>query len=209
MMSMSDYLKEIEYATRHLIPVIWEERKRLRELAAVVASLTRRVEHGYRQSESVAANAEDADDVGLATGIYWETYFGDDKECYHKDKERVSLAGQVASHQFSAYLQAGSLLHYAKHGISQVHGGRDACPPGRQVTTSLTLKDVIWQGRNQSSHWEVGKPHAPVVSCFNTLATEVDPKFANYKTQNLSLDLVELLGWTDFDKFHADMLLLK
>ena len=23
---LSDYLKEIEYATRHLIPVIWEER---------------------------------------------------------------------------------------------------------------------------------------------------------------------------------------
>jgi hypothetical protein len=27
----------------------------------------------------------DADDVGLATGIHWENYFGDDKERYHKD----------------------------------------------------------------------------------------------------------------------------
>lgn len=209
MMRMPDYLTEVEYAAQGLIPIIWEERRRLQKVEAAVAGLTRRVEHAYQQAHFVAANAEDPDDVAMAAGMKFETYFGDDKELHYKDKERESLATQVEAHRFSAYLLAGSLLDYAKHGISQAHAGIFACPIGRQVTPSLSLKDVIWQGRNQSTHWEEGNPHPPVVSCFNILAAEADPKFASYTSQNLSLDVIDLLGWTDFERFRLDMLLLQ
>lgn len=93
-------------------------------------------------------------------------------------------------------------------GISVAHGGLAACPDGRQVTPSQTLKNVIWQGRNQALHWEDGNPQPPVIRCFNALASESDPKFANYANGNLALDVIELLGWTDFNRFHADMTLL-
>jgi hypothetical protein len=87
MMKMGDYLLEIEYATSSLIATIWKERERLRSLEAEVASLTKRAEDNYRRAEFVATNAEDPDDVAMATGMYWENYFGDDKERYYKDKD--------------------------------------------------------------------------------------------------------------------------
>lgn len=208
MLSMSDYLNEIDYAVRHLLPIVWDERNHLRSLAAEVERLTAQVQDTYERAHWIAMNAEDADDVGLATGMHWDNYFGDDKERFYKDKERASLADQVAAHEFSAGSLAGSLLQHAKQGISLVHGGFGGCPDGRQVSTSQTLKNVIWQGRNQALHWEEGKPHPPVAQCFDALAAEVAPKFADYRTRNLAIDVVELLGWTDFDKFQADMLLL-
>ncbi len=204
MMMMTDYLAEIEFAASNLIPIIWEERNRLRALEAEVALLTRAVEHNYRRAESVAMNAEDPDDVAMATGMYFENYFGDDKERYYKDKDREKLIDQIAAHALSIGSLAGSLLQFAKQGISLAHGGPGKCPNGRPIGSQF-LRDVIWQGRNQGIHWEEGKPHPPVEQCFETLCKEIDPKFADYKTRNMAVDVVELLGWTDFARFGADM----
>src|SRR5690348_16858864 len=121
MMSMVDYLTEIEFAASSLVPIIWGERTRLRQLEAEIASLTKRVEHNYRQAESVVMNAEDSDDIAMATGMYWTNYFGEDKERHDKDKEREKLVEQIAAHALSVGSLAGSLLQYAKQGISLVH----------------------------------------------------------------------------------------
>jgi len=50
---------------------------------------------------------------------------------------------------------AGAILQYAKQAISQGHGKkRDAAPVGRRQIACHPLRDVIWEGRNQSEHWE-------------------------------------------------------
>ncbi|QJW94704.1 hypothetical protein [Frigoriglobus tundricola] len=207
MMTMGDYLTEIEYAASSLIPIIWEERHRLQKLEMEVASLTRLVEDNYRRAASVAMNSEDADDAAMAAGIYWENYFGDDKERYHKDQDREKLANQIAAHALSIGSLAGSLMQYAKQGISLAHGGLPACPNGRAIGSQF-LKDVIWQGRNQAIHWEDGNPHPPVRQCFDKLKVDAAPAFADYTKRNMAVDVVELLGWTDFAKFSADLLSL-
>lgn len=207
MMAMGDYLAEIEFAAGSLIPIIWEERHHLRKLEAEVASLTKLVEDNYRRAESVVMNAEDPDDVAMATGMYWENYFGDDKERYYKDKDRKKVVDQIAAHALSVGSLAGSLLQYAKQGISLSHGGLAACPNGRAIGSQF-LKDIIWQGRNQAIHWEEGKANAAVQQCFDKLAKEVASTFADYKKRNMAVDVVDLLGWTDFAKFKADVLSL-
>ncbi len=207
MMTMVDYLTEIEFAAGNLISTIWEERNRLRELEAQVAALTQAVEENYQRAESLAINAEDADDAGLAIGMYWENYFGEDKERYQRSKDHAKLMNQIASHALSVGSLAGSLLQYAKQGISLVHGDLAKCPIGRSIG-SQALKDVIWQGRNQAAHWEEGKPRQSVKQCFDTLAKEVDSKLADYTKRNMAVDVIELLGWEDFQKFKADMLVL-
>lgn len=206
-MTMSDYLGEIEYAAGSIVPVIWGERTRLQELRGEVAKLERVVEDNYLRAESVAMNAEDADDVMMATGMHWDTYFGEDKERFYKDKDRQKLQGQVATHAFAVGSLAGSLLQYAKQGISLVHGSLSTCPPGRMIG-SQALKDIIWQGRNQSIHWEEGNPRTPVKLCFDTLAFEIDSVFADYTKRNVAPEVVELLGWVDFASFRADLLSL-
>ena len=207
MMKMGDYLLEIEYATTNLIAIIWKERERLRNLETEVASLTERAEDNYRRAEFVAMNAEDPDDVAMATGMYWENYFGDDKERYYKDKDREKLIEEIAAHAFSVGSIAGSLLQYAKQGISLCHGGLAACPNGRGFGSQF-LKDVIWQGRNQTMHWEEGHLSSQVRQCFEKLANEINTSFADYQNRNIGLDIIDLLGWVDFAKFRDDMLLL-
>jgi hypothetical protein len=71
-------------------------------------------------------NAEDPDDVAMATGMYWENYFGDDKERYYKDKDREKLIEEIAAHAFSVGSIAGSLLQYesrAFHFATEEKGG--------------------------------------------------------------------------------------
>ncbi len=207
MMPMQDYLTEIEYAASSLIPIIWEERKQLRKLEEEVASLQRVVEDNYFRAESVAMNAADSDDVAAATGMYWDNYFGEDRERSDKDKDREQLVNRIAAHALSIGSLAGSLLQYGKQGISLAHGGLAACPAGPAIG-SQSLKDVIWQGRNQSLHWEDGKPHPPVRECFDKLAAEVSSTFADYTDRNMSIDVVEFLGWEDFAAFNKALLSL-
>src|SRR5205085_1103080 len=124
------------------------------------------------------------DDVMLATGMYWETYFGEDKELYHNDKEREELVNLIATHALSVGSLAGSLLQHAKQGVSLVHGKPEKCPAGRSVG-SQDLKEVIWQGRNQAIHWEEGKFKQSLEKCFESLRKDFGPVFADYKKRNM------------------------
>lgn len=89
----------------------------------------------------------------MGVGRYWENYFGPDKERHHKDVQVVQVEQAAAAHTFSIGSLSGALLQHPKQGISLVHSGPSSCPAGRAIGGS-TLKDVIWQGRNQAIHWD-------------------------------------------------------
>lgn len=207
MLTMEDYLDEMQFATQTLIPAIWEERNRLTELEAQLRSLTKIVEDNYLRSEFVQLNAEDPDDVMMGVGMYWENYFGKDKERHHKDKDKEKLQDQVSAHAFSVDSLAGTLLQHAKQGISLTHGNLANCPDGRLIG-SQSLANIVWQARNQALHWEDHKFRPPVEQCFDKLAREVNPKFADYTSRNMAADVLDLLQWKDFDSFKQDILLL-
>lgn len=207
MMAMKGYLIEIQYAAESIISTIWEEHNRLRRLEAKVGELTKLTEENYRRAEFVAQNADNPEDVAMAAGMHWDNFFGTDKERYYKGIDREKLVEQISVHAFSVGAAAGSLLHYAKHGISLCHGGVASCPDGRPIGSQF-LKDVVWQGRNQAIHWEEGQFRPAVRRCFGALSAEIDPRFADYQNRNMAFDVIELLGWTDFDKFKDDMLSL-
>lgn len=204
---MADYLLEIEYAASHLIQLIWEERNRLRTLEQELTTLSRRVEENYRRSRELLIDAEDLDDIALATGMHWENYFGDDKKRYNLAETRSKLENQINIHAFSVGSLAGSLLEYAKQGIVLTHGRLEKCPNGRAIGSQY-LKDVIWQGRNQAIHWVDDNLNVAVQRCFEKLAAEFNPAFTEYNQRNLAFDVVALLEWTDCAKFKADLLSL-
>ncbi len=206
-MLITDYLDEIQFATERLIPLIWEEHDRLAELEARLASLSRVAEDNYRRAEAIQLDAETAEDVMHGVGLYWDTYFGEDKEAYYGAEDKTKVKNQILAHTFATDSLAGNLLQHAKQGISLAHGKPANCPDGKYIGTQ-PLKDIIWQSRNQALHWEDFNPHPPVRKCFDTLAREVDPKFADYTQRNMAFDVVELLGWRDFASFKADMLSL-
>ena len=206
-MQMRDYLSEIEFATTTLITSIWDERNQLAKLQTEIEPLSKVVETEYTKADAWARDAETPDDVMMEVGIRFGNYFGNDKELYHKDKSREKLQGDILVHEFSIAALAGSLLQYAKQGISLVHGELARCPSRRAIGTQY-LKDVVWQGRNQAIHWEEGTFRRPVEQCFQLLEQEVDAKFGLFRNQNMAFQLVEYLRWTSFNEFKADMSLL-
>lgn len=207
-MDMNGYLTEIEYAASNTIDLIWAEHNRITELTAEVAKLGRVVEDNYQRSVTLRDYSEDMDDVMAGVGAYWENYFGEDKELFHKSKDLGELQNQVAAHEYSIAALSGSLLQNAKQGISAIHGGLAACPDGRMIGTQ-PLKTVIWQSRNQSMHWEDGAFHAATNAAFQALISDVDAKFADYTIRDMAFDVVDLFGWTHFTVFHTDMLTLQ
>jgi hypothetical protein len=203
-MDMSSYLQEMHFAVEQVLDGLWEERGALRRLQADLAKLTQVVHENYARAESIAHDAMDADDVMHATAMHWETYFGDDKERHARVQEQPQLEARLETRQFSLSALAGTTLQYAKQGISVVHGSLASCPNGRSIG-SVAFKDVIWQARNQASHWEDGKPHPPVVRCFETLKAEQDAVFGDYTQRSLADEVVTLLDWRDWVTFEADM----
>src|ERR1700730_14801896 len=172
-MDFTTYLHEIEHAASETIKLIWFEREQMENLQARIAALTANVEDSNRRLEFLALNP-DLDDDNDSTAIYWESYFGPEKDRFYAEKRKPDLESLIATRAFSRDAQSGSLLQYAKQGISLVHHGLAACPDGRLIG-SQSVKNVIWQGRNQAIHWDEGNFKRPVVNCFRTLAQEKDP----------------------------------
>jgi len=205
-MKIPDYLKEVEHAVTTVITEIHHEIDQLAALRSELAKLTAATDDGYRRVEFLAMNP-DLDDDFLGTAIYWDTYFGADKDRFHKNIETESAAQRVAAHEFSISALSGSLLQFGKQGIS-LHFGkkRVGCPDGRFLD-GMTLHEVIWQARNQALHWEDETFHPPTEACFQTLA-KTAPIFSQYKYRSLAYEIVLLLEWKSLDDFRRDLMLL-
>ena len=204
-MTLNDYLTEIEYAATQVIESLWHERKEAEALRKEIEALQKAAEANYAQAEWIQQNAEDADDVMLGVGIHWDTYFGEDKDQYYKSKDLKDLEDRLATKEFSFASLAGTLLQYAKQGLSAAYGAPTNWPAGKAIG-SQPLKTVILEARNQSEHWEEGNPRPRVEACFQTLEAEKGKEFGQYRTKNLAFEVVSMLSWHTFTDFKNDML---
>ncbi len=205
-MKLPEYLAEISHAVATVLDEIHSEAEHLARTRSELTSLTAATEDGYRRAEFLAMNPE-LDDDGLGAAVHWDTYFGVDKDRYHKEKEVALAAERVAAREFSISALSGSLLHYAKQGLALQFGRqRDGCPVGRQIA-GLPLHEVIWQARNQALHWEEGKFNPPTLRCFEYLAANVDPRFGEYCNRSMAYEVICLLGWKVPEDFIRDMAL--
>ncbi|MUV14580.1 hypothetical protein [Noviluteimonas gilva] len=203
-MTIDDYLNELNYALSGVINALWHEQDAVDDLQKQLNALQRTVQDQYRRAEAIARDAETPDDVMLATAMQWETYFGDDKAAARTQAELVGILEKLKLREFSRSSLAGSLLQFAKQGLSAAYGEPKNWPTGRMVG-SQGLSTVVLQARNQAEHWEEGKPRDPVVACFDALAKDCGAQFAAYRTRNLAFEVVTLLGWRSVDAFGTDM----
>ena len=201
-MDMASYLIEINHACESVIPTIWAEWAAVEALRGEIATLSAQTEDGYRRAQFLQ-QFDDPDDYMMGVGLHWDTYFGADKERYHAEADLPTLEQVRDVRAFACAAMAGSLLQFAKQGISLVHGGLENCPSGRKIH-GVDLKLMIWQGRNQSMHWDEGQLRAAVKQCFETLKA-TDPAFNAYLTRNVAFDVVRVMNWRDVAAFEADM----
>jgi hypothetical protein len=202
-MDMATYLSEIEYAATESINLMWKEADEVARLESELKPLAQQTERDYRQAEAIAMM--DDDDDGINTLLYWDTYFGVDKERHAKEKEIQTAAERVATHQRSVAAIAGSVLQFAKQGFSQVYGSPTNWPTWTAVGTQA-FGNILLQSRNQAMHWDTPPLTQRVQNCFTQMAAEVDPVFNGFHTRSLAFEVVKHLKWKTFVDFQADML---
>lgn len=202
-MDMSTYVAEIEEAATALLELAGRDRTRIADLT----SRLRHLEADFHRHYDTATRIELWDDD---TDIDREANLAGLK---HAQKEGVraeidAVSASLEARRISVSAIAGALLQLGKQGISAVHTRvRNDAPPGPPVG-GQPLRDVIWEGRNHSMHWEEGNPHPPVVTCFDQLALDFDPKLGNYRIENVAKEVIEALGWHSFDDMRTDLLQL-
>lgn len=215
-MKIKDYLSEIEPAVTTVIEEPHREERHVADLSHTLDQLTKATEEGYAEVEQINKMDEylssipgyQDDDPLLSTAIYWDTYFGVDKERHLTNKDLREAMLRLAAHDFARNALSGALLQFAKQGLSIRYGkSLSACPKGRPIG-SQSITDVIWQGRNQAIHWEEGQFRSTTEATLKQLAKDFGPPYDQYASRSLAYEIVSVLGWQSFADFSKDLLAL-
>ena len=207
---MKTYLANIEYAVKKLFEAINHEEDEFINL------ITKR-EAALREPEFLKNLGwehdlqEDFDQTRVMTFFHRAAQAREKlpKRLKEIDQEIIEITDNIRLHSESTKILCGSLLQFAKQGISIVHKNLSACPIGRNIGQE-TLKNIILQGRNHALHYEESPNHnQQVKQCFKNLE-DFGLRFCldNQPGENLSKGIIHLLGWSGYSTFEEDMLLL-
>lgn len=147
---MKQYLKQTKFSTKNLIRLIYKEEFKINQLKKNLENMRLL----FQQLESKFL-LEDQFDVH-ANHHYGQLKIWMNKKRKLMDKIALTEKSLVAK-DFSVRSLSGALLQIAKQGISIKHQTLSSCPNGREIKAGLNLKDVIWNSRNQSLHFEDGE----------------------------------------------------
>ena len=204
---MHQYIIDTEYAVRGIIDLITAEE-------ILTAQLHRQYEGLSSKESYLSKSLQDApysEDVNpfqeqaIAIALY------DTREALADLKKKImELQKSIQAKGVSLDTLCGGLLQIAKQGISIVYGGLAGCPDGRSIgigAETEKLKNVIWQARNQSMHYEEGNFKPSLIDCFAKLEASYGNKFSLTLNvgKNLAHDVIQELGWKDYSKYESDI----
>jgi hypothetical protein len=203
---MHSYLTDTEFAAKSLIDTIYNEEINFQRLSAQFNRLKNHFDV-LHWDFSTADGSEDFNDFQIQDKFIRMAKFHKDNDIEGKKKELDEIQHSLTNKKYSIDSLSMSLLQIAKQGISTVHGQPANCPPGRNIGSEV-LKNVIWQGRNQSIHCEEGNPNARVSQCFANLTNDFGPDFdiTIKPTENKAKVIVDKLGWTNYEDYKNDMI---
>lgn len=151
---MNPYLSETEYAVQNLLLLANKEETILAEKLTALASTEAKLRVHKWDFESSDLNDDFSDAYVMAA---FGRMASAAKETEILRREASELQALVGARQAAIQAICGAILQIAKQGISVAHGGLSSAPTGRMIG-SAAVRDIIWQGRNQSLHYEEGNP---------------------------------------------------
>ena len=200
------YKNDTEFAMRNLIELAMREETELNNRSRVLQEAEARLRVHQWDFQSSDLN-DDFSDAYVMAAFARAGRAGEEVSAIQREVAR--LQATVGAQQHSIQAICGSILQIAKQGISLVHGDLAAAPQGRILGTS-SLKDIVWQARNQALHYEDGRFNPAVTVLFASLAASHGPQFslATHAGLCLARQIVHLLGWQTYDQYVADARLL-
>lgn len=200
---MSQYLRDTEFASKNLFKLATFEEGELEVLREKLMSAEKEFEANHILFRNSDLHEDSADPIVI--NAYSRAMEAGSKVMSLKPKVKALMA-RVSSHQTAVQAISAAILQIAKQGISLEYGGRSAAPPGRALG-SLCLRDVIWQGRNQSMHYDDDEPKEPVLILFKALAKQYGEQFSlvKYAKQSRAKQVLDVLGWKGYESYLHDM----
>lgn len=200
---MHQYLQDTEYVAKNLLRLANDEEQQLRALSPKLqqAEAELRVHQLDFQSSDLNEDFSDA---------YVMAAFGRAAraaQLAEQLRNQVAvLQATVGAHQQATQAISGAILQIAKQGIAFVYGGLGNAPSGRTIG-SQCVRDIIWQARNQSMHYQEGNFNKAVNDLFAKLAAEQGARFnlAAHPEQNRAKQVLDLLGWSTYGAYLQDM----
>ncbi|MGN7292395.1 hypothetical protein [Rhizobium sp. SAFR-030] len=200
------YCDDTEYAARNLIELAMAEDNALTSLQPKLVSAEAKYKANHWDFSTSDLNDDFSDaHVMSAFRRMAEAH----NEANSLRTEIASLQASIGARQVALQALCGALLQLAKQGISLVHGSLNACPNGRMLANT-SLKEVVWQARNQAIHYEEGNFRQAVTTVFSDLEASFGQEFSlsQHVGQSRARQVTKLLGWTAYDNYSTDMKLL-
>ncbi|QJD59766.1 hypothetical protein HG264_13055 [Pseudomonas sp. gcc21] len=192
---MQKYIDETKFATSSLIDLIWEDFASLENLNAELKRLTAEFNVKYQ--------------------VFMANEFHPAANYYHAQMAKVAqpkrelenhikeVSQSIDAKSVSIAALSGALLQIAKQCISLRYGKPQNAPDGENIGGVL-VKDIIFEGRNQSIHYENPKEiSVNVINLFGKLdAIRNDGVVWDARSQvNFAFEIVRLLGWRTHNDF--------
>jgi hypothetical protein len=200
---MHQYLQDTEFATNSLFRLATEEEQHLKALTERLSPIEQQLKIQQWDFQTSDLN-DDFSDAYVMGAFARAAKTGQAVE--RLMEEVAELQASLGTHQHSVQAISGAILQIAKQGISLVFGSLSAAPTGR-LLGSLPVRDVIWQARNQSMHYEDGAPKKPLLEVFSMLEKEQGSQFsiAMHAKQNRAKQVIDVLGWVGYESYLRDM----
>lgn len=222
MISINDYLNETKYVSTQLIDMIRNienHKSQVLHTQAMIPMHFQEAQTYEKFSRIVWADGteEEFSDLRVRSIEKLKTV-GNLKSQLDEIQSLYHNALLIINNPLQSISQA--LLQIAKQGISSEHcKNKYDCSTnlaniGKQINNkfNVSILDIIWEGRNQSIHYEEANPHSNVRTCFNQLLLDSDIKcqsLVGYDLgQNKAYEIVKILDWTDISNYEQDLLSL-
>lgn len=200
---MHPYVQNTEFATKNLFALATEEERQLDELLDGLRHTEELLKIHQWDFQTSDLN-DDFSDAYVMAAFHRAAKAGQETE--RLKGEVATLQASVGAHQYAVQAIAGAIFQIAKQGISLVYGKPSSAPAGRTLG-SLAIRDIIWETRNQSMHYEEGGPRKGVKDLFATLEQEHGLQFSlsAHAGQSRAKQVLDLLSWTNYESYLRDM----
>lgn len=200
---MHQYIVDTEFAIVNLLDVAFKEEDLLTAKMKALKELQEKLEHYKWDFNSSDLN----DDFTEAYVMHAFARMSEAaKESDTVGNEVSTLLALIGTHQLATQAIASAVLQIAKQGIALACGGLSSAPEGRKIG-SLSVRDIIWQGRNQAMHYEEGSFRPAVTYLFTELESKYGAEFSltTHANQCRAKQIIRLLSWATFDDYAKDM----
>ena len=192
---MNQYLIDTKYASENLLLILNKERDSLNDKLLSRKSMITAEKDLFESMKKHGFTAEGVMDL-----------YGFNKASDKLRAEVEDILNFVVANTGSLAIIAGAVLQIAKQGISINFKSLKNCPVGRTIGRE-SIKNIIWQGRNQAMHFEEGNYRNGVINCFKNLEMDFGNRF-KLADKNLAYDVLTLLGWESYSAYERDMSLI-